>query len=194
MNITNEDTNEVIVDDKVPVGHEGDSDLSCVVCGVALDYSGRGRKPKFCDEHKRSASVNGKTGRSNSGQYAQIETALSANIASLGILLCVVDSTCGTVVIQQSGPIAKSLAEVAKTNPSVRKALIRATTATAWGQVAAAVAPIVLVVAQHHVLSPAPHDNRPPSKPTQPTGETFTVTDDVKDKPPTVPDAELFAA
>ena len=31
------------------------TDLSCEVCATPLVYSGRGRKPKFCDEHKKSS-------------------------------------------------------------------------------------------------------------------------------------------
>lgn len=30
------------------------TDLHCLVCGKPLEYSGRGRKPKYCDEHKKS--------------------------------------------------------------------------------------------------------------------------------------------
>jgi len=35
------------------------ADLSCEVCGTPLVYGGRGRKPKFCDEHKKSGSKSG---------------------------------------------------------------------------------------------------------------------------------------
>lgn len=38
--------------DVAPVTDEG---LSCEVCGTSLTYSGRGRKPKFCDEHKKGS-------------------------------------------------------------------------------------------------------------------------------------------
>ena len=42
-----------------------DEGLSCEVCGTPLVYSGRGRKPKRCDEHKRnkSASAGGTVAR-----------------------------------------------------------------------------------------------------------------------------------
>ncbi len=35
------------------------TDLSCEVCGTPLVYGGRGRKPRYCDDHKpaRSASI-----------------------------------------------------------------------------------------------------------------------------------------
>jgi len=31
------------------------TDLACEVCGAPIAYSGKGRKPKYCDEHKRSS-------------------------------------------------------------------------------------------------------------------------------------------
>lgn len=33
-----------------------DDDLTCEVCGTPLVYGGRGRKPKRCDEHKKSGA------------------------------------------------------------------------------------------------------------------------------------------
>lgn len=36
-------------------------DLTCEVCGKALSYSGKGRKPKFCDEHKTTRATSGAT-------------------------------------------------------------------------------------------------------------------------------------
>lgn len=58
-------------DDAVPL--EGTADippptderLSCETCGKTLVYSGRGRKPKYCDEHKRSSSPTTKRSGSN---------------------------------------------------------------------------------------------------------------------------------
>lgn len=38
-------------------------DLACVTCGKPLIYSGHGRKPKYCDEHKRATSAPKKSGR-----------------------------------------------------------------------------------------------------------------------------------
>lgn len=37
-----------------------DSVLRCDVCGVDIVYSGRGRKPTKCEEHKRSSKSTGK--------------------------------------------------------------------------------------------------------------------------------------
>ena len=42
----------------------GSSDLTCEVCGAAIQWSGRGRKPKYCDEHKTSRSTSSSSSRS----------------------------------------------------------------------------------------------------------------------------------
>lgn len=46
----------------IPPGASDDipsPDLTCETCGKALTYSGRGRKPRFCDEHKTKSSGSG---------------------------------------------------------------------------------------------------------------------------------------
>lgn len=44
----------------------GSDDPTCVICGTALTYGGRGPKPKYCDEHRKNkpksaANVKGST-------------------------------------------------------------------------------------------------------------------------------------
>lgn len=60
------------------VNETGSDDPVCQYpgCGEALTYSGRGRKPKYCDEHKR-ASGSRSSGGSTRGA-ANVETAVSA--------------------------------------------------------------------------------------------------------------------
>ena len=42
-----------------------DFEYACQTCGVELVYSGRGRHPKYCDEHKGKSSTG--TARANTG-------------------------------------------------------------------------------------------------------------------------------
>lgn len=49
-----------------PPPFEGEAEFSCVTCGVALEYGGRGRKPKYCDAHKKR-SVTGTRTTSTAG-------------------------------------------------------------------------------------------------------------------------------
>lgn len=52
-------------------------DPSCVVCGTPLAYGGRGRKPKYCEEHKAQGSS---TPRASSGRRSprDVEAAMAA--------------------------------------------------------------------------------------------------------------------
>lgn len=57
------------------------TDLACEVCGTPLVYAGTGRKPKRCDEHKRSgkaSSAGPSVSRSGAGRgSASVEQAVS---------------------------------------------------------------------------------------------------------------------
>lgn len=57
---------------------ESSSDLTCQVCGTPLTYGGRGRKPKFCDDHKKSPSSGSSTRSSGGRAGAEVEAAMAA--------------------------------------------------------------------------------------------------------------------
>lgn len=50
-----------------------DNALSCEVCGKALVYGGRGRKPKRCDEHKRSGAKTVSTGSKSGNEKLALQ-------------------------------------------------------------------------------------------------------------------------
>jgi len=56
------------------------SDRACEVCGTALSYSGRGRPPTRCDDHKKSSSNGASSPRANSGRKStrDVEAAMAA--------------------------------------------------------------------------------------------------------------------
>lgn len=66
----------VIVD--IDSGSTSSDDLTCQVCGVGLTYGGRGRKPKFCDDHKKSSSSGSSTRSSGARAGAEVEAAMAA--------------------------------------------------------------------------------------------------------------------
>lgn len=66
-----------------PTSHE----YSCEVCGVELRYGGRGRKPKYCDDHKRqSGAASGKVSRSTSGKASQLAAQATEALAQINSL------------------------------------------------------------------------------------------------------------
>lgn len=69
----------------------------------------------------------------------------------IGIAVMPFDAHCGTIIIDNAAACAKSMDELAKTNPAVRRVLIKMVAASAMGAVFAAHAPIVMAIAMHHV-------------------------------------------
>jgi hypothetical protein len=67
-----------------------DYEYSCEVCGTELFYGGRGRKPKFCDDHRKTATRTTSTvkGAGKGGALArQAATALGQLNGLIGIAL-----------------------------------------------------------------------------------------------------------
>lgn len=63
------------------------TDLTCEVCGTPLLYGGRGRKPKFCDEHKQQSTSSGTRRRSSNRDVDAAMAALGSAHSSLSFLL-----------------------------------------------------------------------------------------------------------
>lgn len=68
-----------------------------------------------------------------------------------GMMLMPFDQHCAATIMQHAEPMARSLDELARTNPQVRKVLMKMIQGSAVGMVIAAHAPLVIAVAVHHV-------------------------------------------
>jgi len=53
-------------------------DLACEVCGKPLVYAGRGRKPRFCEDHRKSGSSSGSAGMRARRSNRDVEAAMAA--------------------------------------------------------------------------------------------------------------------
>jgi hypothetical protein len=60
-------------------------EYSCEVCGKELFYSGRGRKPKYCDEHKKG----NKGAKRATGTNAQLAAQATEALVQINNLVCV---------------------------------------------------------------------------------------------------------
>lgn len=58
------------------VEFKSSDDLACEVCGTPLVYAGRGRKPRFCDEHKPGTSRPRASGPARGSGGSQVEQAV----------------------------------------------------------------------------------------------------------------------
>jgi hypothetical protein len=65
---------------------------------------------------------------------------------AVGTMLLPITYPVGTAFVQNAGPCAESLDELARTNPAVRKVLMSLLTTGAWGKVIAAHFPIILAI------------------------------------------------
>jgi hypothetical protein len=81
--------------DNIPQDEKPDNtyEYACEVCGVELFYSGRGRKPRFCEEHKKkgSTSTRKKVGVKNE-QLAAQATELIVGITDVMQVGCILIS------------------------------------------------------------------------------------------------------
>lgn len=86
LNFVSTETSDDIPDniDGIDIGPS--SDLTCEVCGTPLTYAGRGRKPKFCDEHKKSGSSSS-SGTNTRSRNNYVDAACASLSAGYGALL-----------------------------------------------------------------------------------------------------------
>lgn len=87
-----------------------------------------------------------------------LKGALENMYVGMGLALMPFDAHCASVIMENAEACAKSMDELAKTNPAVRRVLLRLVATTAIGTVIAAHAPILMALAMHHI--PALRENQ----------------------------------
>jgi hypothetical protein len=75
---------------------------------------------------------------------------LTAFYETIGGLIILGDQVCGQAIIDSAAEAAKSLDELARVNPQVRKVLMKMMTTGAFTKVVVAHLPIIMVVLSHH--------------------------------------------
>jgi len=113
-----------------PVESTPDGPL-CEVCGTVIAWSGRGRKPKFCVDHKRrttprdSADLPRAPRRSAKLELrlAELESDLTREMALFGKGFSAVLPTFGVTMVDRSARTAKALTKIAARNPKVLESL-----------------------------------------------------------------------
>lgn len=119
---------------EVDAGHDPGSlvpgdELACEFpgCGKPLYYSGRGRKPKFCDEHKPSRSrASAPREKSLDARMRRISAGLAENIVMVGALVMPIAPVTSGVVVRDAEHVASEIVKLAKGKPKVLDALERA--------------------------------------------------------------------
>lgn len=124
----------------------------CIVCGTPLEYSGRGRKPKYCDEHKKSGTRTGvKSSTPRNDKLAAQATDALMQINGLGALVCMLAGmpmTAAAINNAEEG-LREQVKAALITDPDLASKILSAGTHSAkislviaYGMFAAAVAPV----------------------------------------------------
>ena len=129
--------------------------------GIPKPAGGRGRPPKFCDEHK-----GGKTGPKQAGfnsaksslsgkswpKAAEVETLLTQYVNGLGIALSFVHEKDGLVIVEGGPDVVKALVELAKDERELRKYLEWLTAPGKYSPLILAVAGVAIPIMSNHGL------------------------------------------
>lgn len=85
VDLSNIETYDAPVPDTAPMS----DDLTCQICDAPLFYGGKGRKPKFCDEHKQSRSTGAarKTSSGSTVDAAMASLAFCEDLLSIPLLM-----------------------------------------------------------------------------------------------------------
>lgn len=136
-------------DEKPPSEYE----YACEVCGKELFYAGRGRKPKFCDEHRKGGSKAGgtpRTGKGNTQLAAQASEALAQlnALACMGLMVGKLNQTALALSTANDG-FREQAYNALLTDPALCKTILKAGATSgkvslliAYGMLAAAVGPV----------------------------------------------------
>lgn len=121
-------------------------------CTNELHYSGRGRKPTKCDEHKGTRTTGTRTPRGWSGS-AEVEQVLIQYVNALGTGVTFINPLDGRVIATGGPAIAHELVELAKSDMKLRKTLTSLTRPGKYGPLTLATMAVVLpIMANHHLL------------------------------------------
>ena len=107
-------------------------ELHCEVCGIPLSYSGRGRKPKFCDEHKKKAgSSSGKAATRPSRKNSELAAAATESLVQInslvaaGAMLAQFQQTASAMAAREDAFRTQAFAAL-QTDPALCQQILRA--------------------------------------------------------------------
>lgn len=124
-------------------------EYACETCGTELSYGGRGRKPKFCEDHKPNRAKGDGTHRSrtSTGKNAQLAAQATAVLlqingyVAMGLMLASMRETASALGGAQDG-FESTTYEALLTDPDLCKTILKAGTTS--GKVALAISYLML--------------------------------------------------
>lgn len=130
-------------------------EYSCEVCGTELHYGGRGRKPRFCDEHKRSNRSASSGGRSSGKNIDTLISQIQDIYLTIGVAAGAIPplATDSLIIASNAQRMAESWRPLIERDPKIRKFWERITTGGGWGTVVLAHGTVALALMQAHNVS-----------------------------------------
>ena len=127
-------------------------------CGIAFEYEGRGRRPKYCPSHREAPrnvdKVKPTSRKTSSKSLDVLRLELTQTLQGAGAMLMAVDQFDGMVIISGTPRLVDALISMAEVDPSFRKFLESGTKSIVWLQLGTAVAAIAVPIAARHRVIP----------------------------------------
>lgn len=126
----------------------GEPEFVCLTCGTALEYGGRGRKPKYCDEHKRqrSSSTRNTIPSGNNDKLASmaVDVLCQANaLMGMGLMLGKMNKT-ASALADRDDAFRIQAYEALKTDPALCKMILKSGATS--GKVALVISYLLLIL------------------------------------------------
>lgn len=135
------------VDDVPEQGNPVPSGLpTCVVCGADIDWAGRGRKPKYCPEHKPSRGASAASGKGSSAVVERAVNELSVFYGVIGQGIKFRNPPVGETVFQSRDKLAESWRMMLETNARFRKLFMKLESSAAIIPVLAAHGELIMAI------------------------------------------------
>lgn len=130
------------------------SRFNCEVCGTGLTYGGRGRYPRFCDDHKPTKPQGG--GTRSSGKNVDVLIGQMTDLyltASTVFTLVPPTALDGMVLAQNANKLAESWRPLIERDPKIRKFWERICSGGGWGSVLFAHGLVAMAIMNNHNVS-----------------------------------------
>jgi hypothetical protein len=132
-------------------------DLTCEECGTPLTYAGRGRKPRYCAEHRKQPAANPrKVPSGRIGSTDALVNQISNLYMVLGTVLGMSKATTfdGMIVASNAAELAESWRPILDSNPKVRAFWEKASTTGNLSVLIGAHIGVILPIMAHHGIGP----------------------------------------
>lgn len=126
-------------------------------CTNTMDKPARGRPPKYCPEHKATASKSPGSKGTRATAWANaavVEAALTKYLAGIGLVVSFVNPLDGECIASGAEAVAHELVELGRADKNLRKRLEFIATPGKYGPLVMSLTPIVIPIMANHGLLP----------------------------------------